>query len=119
MRKITRQDVIAAIWASRSSQFQEFILTKSWASCPYNFDNFVRDMLRDDTITDKRTMKSKWDMLECGGIVRLTGRGQSEIAFDAFSDLMPATLKIRLHDIMRAEEQKEKVAFTVPGRVMI
>lgn len=119
MRKITRQEVISAIWATRSSQFQEFILTKNWTSCPYTYDNFVRDMYCDDTITDKRTIKSKWDMLECGGVIRITGRGQSEIAFSAFSDLMPATTKIRLHDILRAEEQREKAPFTVPGKVTI
>ena len=48
MRKITRQEIVCEIWSSRSSQFQEFILTKKWISCPYNFDNFVRDMYRND-----------------------------------------------------------------------
>lgn len=119
MRKITRQEVLAAIWASRSAQFQDFILAKNWTSCPYNFENFTRDMLRGDTISDKRTLRTKWDMLECGGVVRSNGRGLTEIAFDAFSDLMPATTRIQLHDIMRSEERHEKTSFTTPGKVTI
>ena len=108
MRKITRQEIVCEIWSSRSSQFQEFILTKKWISCPYNFDNFVRDMLRNDLVTDKRTLKTKWEMLECSGIVRTNERGNSEISFEAFSDIMPATLRIRLYDLLREEERSEK-----------
>ena len=104
MRKITRQEIICEIWSSRSSQFQEFILAKRWISCPYNFDNFVRDMLRND----KRTLKTKWEMLECSGIIRTNERGISEIAFESFSDVMPATLRIRLYDLLREEEKSEK-----------
>ena len=108
MRKITRQEIVCEIWSSRSSQFQEFILTKKWISCPYNFDNFVRDMLRNDLVTDKRTLKTKWEMLECSGIIRTNERGISEIAFESFSDVMPATLRIRLYDLLREEEKSEK-----------
>lgn len=108
MRKITRQEIICEIWSSRSSQFQEFILAKRWISCPYNFDNFVRDMLRNDLVTDKRTLKTKWEMLECSGIIRTNERGISEIAFESFSDVMPATLRIRLYDLLREEERSEK-----------
>ena len=106
MRKITRQEIVCEIWSSRSAQIQELIHVKKWLSCPYTFDNFVRDMLRNDLVTDKRTLKTKWEMLECSGIIRTNERGISEIAFESFLDLMPPTLRIRFFDLQREEQQK-------------
>ena len=106
MRKITRQEIVCEIWSSRSAQIQELIHVKKWLSCPYTFDNFVRDMLRNDLVTDRRTLKTKWEMLECSGIIRTNERGISEIAFESFLDLMPPTLRIRFFDLQREEQQK-------------
>ena len=113
MRKVLREEILAEIWKSRGEMMLAF-LTKGEISCPYSFENFSKDMLRAELVTDRRTIQTKWDMLVACGVIREMGgkpyRG-GELAFAAFRSRMTASAEDMLDELVA----KHKKSLTYSG----
>ena len=107
MRKILREEILSEIWKARGEMMLAF-MTKGDISCPYSYDNFSKDMLRSELVSDRRTIQTKWDMLVASGVIRETG-GKSykggELAFAAFRSRMTASAEDMLNGLI-AEHKK-------------
>lgn len=107
MRKILREEILAEIWKARGEMMLAF-MTKGEISCPYTFDNFSKDMLRAELVSDKRTIQTKWEMLIASGVIRETGgkpyRG-GELSFVPFRSRMTASAEDMLDDLVLKHRQ--------------
>ena len=107
MRKILREEILSEIWKARGEMMLAF-MTKGDISCPYSYDNFSKDMLRSELVSDRRTIQTKWDMLVASGVIRETGgkpyRG-GELAFAAFRSRMTASAEDMLDDLIVKHKQ--------------
>ena len=107
MRKILREEILSEIWKARGEMMLAF-MTKGDISCPYSYDNFSKDMLRSELVSDRSTIQTKWDMLVASGVIRETGgkpyRG-GELAFAAFRSRMTASAEDMLDDLIVKHKQ--------------
>lgn len=107
MRKVLREEILAEIWKARGEMMLAF-MAKGEISCPYTFDNFSKDMLRSELVSDKRTIQTKWEMMLASGVIRETGgkpyRG-GELSFVPFRSRMTASAEDMLDDLVVKHRQ--------------
>lgn len=111
MKKITREQMVGEIWDARSEQIVSIMAEKAWISCPYTFENFRADMRRRELVVDEKTLRTKWEIMVLGGIIRETGKNRGELAFAAFRDRMPSSARMMLARITESKTSQ----VTAPG----
>lgn len=118
MKRIAKDQITREIWQNRSEQIVSFMRGKGWDSCPYTYENFKADMMRNELLVDERTMRTKWELLSSTGVIKSTGRGRAELQFSAFLPYMSASCKSLLHRLQdggESESVKHRLLTTEEG----
>lgn len=105
--------MVDEIWDARSEQISAFLMEKGWLSCPYTYANFCNDMRRRELVVDERTLRTKWESMILGGIIRETGKKRGELSFVAFRDLMPSKCRMHLVSLLESDNRAREQAVGV------
>lgn len=108
MRKVTRNEVLEAIWASRKEAIYRLIDDEGWISCPYTYEQFRMDMLKADLISDRRTIQTKWDGLVSVKTIKASSKSYTEgiLYFEPFVSRMDPLHRDLLMSTLRAKAQE-------------
>lgn len=80
MQKVSFEEIMREIYSSRAEAFAIIMAKKSWNVVSYDFGKFKDDMLRNELLSDPKTIRTKWDLLVVKGVVRPYGKKNYDAA---------------------------------------